>query len=57
MIKSKNSSSSSLTRILPALVPLDEADDEQDEDEQSDGRHQTDEPALSGDVHLRTHYR
>lgn len=46
-----------LTWIFAALVPLDEADDEQDEDEQSDGRHQTDEPALSGDVHLRTHHR
>lgn len=41
-----------LTRVFPSFIPLDEADYEQDEDEQSDGTHQTNEPSLSGDVHL-----
>lgn len=41
-----------LTRVLSSLIPLDEADNEEDQDEQSDGTHQADEPSLSGDVHL-----
>lgn len=41
-----------LTRVLPSLIPLDEADNEEDQDEQSDGTHEANEPALSGDVHL-----
>lgn len=40
------------TWVFASLVPLDEADDEQDKDEESDGAHEADEPALSGDVHL-----
>lgn len=43
-----------LTWILAALVPLDEADDEEHQDEQSDGAHQPNEPALRGDVHVST---
>ena len=41
-----------LTGVLPSLIPLDEADNEEDQDEQSDGTHEADEPSLSGDVHL-----
>lgn len=41
-----------LTWVFPSFVPLDEADDEEDQDEQRDGTHQADEPSLSGDVHL-----
>lgn len=40
------------TWVFASLVPLNEADDEEDEDEESDGTHQADEPALSSDVHL-----
>lgn len=40
------------TWILSPFVPLDEADDEEHEDEESDGTHETDEPALRGDVYL-----
>lgn len=41
-----------LTRVFSSLIPLDEADDEEDQDEESDGTHEADEPSLSGDVHL-----
>lgn len=41
-----------LTGVLPSLIPLDEADNEEDQDEQSDGTHEANEPSLSGDVHL-----
>lgn len=41
-----------LTRVFSTAAPLDEADDEQDEDDEGDGTHQTDEPALSGDIDL-----
>lgn len=41
-----------LTRVFPSLIPLDEADDEEDQNEQSDGTHEANEPSLSGDVHL-----
>lgn len=41
-----------LTWVFPSLVPLDEADNEEDQDEQGDGTHQADEPSLSSDVHL-----
>lgn len=41
-----------LTRVFPSLIPLDEADNEEDQDEQSDGTHEANEPSLSGDVHL-----
>lgn len=41
-----------LTWIFSTFVPLDEAHDEQDQDEERDGAHQPDEPSLSGDVHL-----
>lgn len=41
-----------LTWVFPSFVPLDEADDEEDQDEQRDGTHEADEPSLSGDVHL-----
>ena len=41
-----------LTGVFPSLIPLDEADNEEDQDEQSDGTHEADEPSLSGDVHL-----
>lgn len=40
------------TWIFASFVPLDEAHDEQDQDEERDGAHQPDEPPLSGDVHL-----
>lgn len=40
------------TWIFAAFVPLDEAHDEKHEDEESDGAHQADEPALRGDVDL-----
>lgn len=39
------------TWILPSSTPLDEANDEKDEDDEGDGAHQTDEPALRGNVH------
>lgn len=41
-----------LTWVFPSFIPLDEADDEEDEDQQSDGTHEANEPSLSGDVHL-----
>lgn len=41
-----------LTWVFPSLVPLDEADNEEDQDEQGDGTHQADEPSLSSNVHL-----
>lgn len=41
-----------LTRVLPSLIPLNEADDKEDQDEQSDGTHEANEPSLSGYVHL-----
>lgn len=41
-----------LTRVFPSLIPLDEADNEEDQDEQSDGTHEANEPSLCGDVHL-----
>lgn len=41
-----------LTRVFPSFIPLNEADDEEDQDEQSDGTHEANEPSLSGDVHL-----
>lgn len=41
-----------LTRVFSSLIPLDEADNEEDQDEQSDGTHEANEPSLSGDVHL-----
>lgn len=40
------------TWIFAAFVPLDEAHNEQDQDEEGNGAHQPNEPALSGDVHL-----
>lgn len=43
---------SQLTRVFSSLIPLNEADDEQDQDEQSDGTHEADEPSLGGDVDL-----
>lgn len=41
-----------LTGVFSTAAPLDEADDEQDKDDEGDGTHQTDEPALSGDIDL-----
>lgn len=41
-----------LTRVFSTTAPLNEADDEQDEDDEGDGTHQTDEPALCGDIDL-----
>lgn len=41
-----------LTGVFPSLIPLDEADNEEDQDEQSDGTHEANEPSLSGDVYL-----
>lgn len=40
------------TWVFSSLVSLYEADDEEDEDEESDGTHQADEPALSSNIHL-----
>lgn len=41
-----------LTWVFPTSAPFNEADDEQDKDQESDGTHQPDEPALRGDVHV-----
>lgn len=41
-----------LTRVFPSLIPLDETDNQEDQDEQSDGTHEAYEPSLSGNVHL-----
>lgn len=41
-----------LTGVFPSLIPLNEADNEEDQDEQSDGAHEANEPSLSGDVNL-----
>ncbi len=40
------------TWIFATLVPLDEANYEKDQDEESDGAHEADEPSLGGDVDL-----
>lgn len=37
------------TWVLSSFVPVDEAGDEHDQREESDGAHQADEPALRGD--------
>lgn len=39
-----------LTCVLPSSTSLNEANNEQDENEQCDGAHESDEPALCGDV-------
>lgn len=41
-----------LTRVFSSLIPLDEADNEKDEDEECDGAHEANEPSLCSDVHL-----
>lgn len=41
-----------LTGVLAAATPLDETDDEQDQHQQGDGTHESDEPALGGNVCL-----
>ena len=41
-----------ITWIFATLVPLDEAHDEKDQDEEGDGTHQPNEPPLGGDVYL-----
>lgn len=41
-----------LTRVFPSFISLDEADNKKDQDEQSNGTHEANEPSLSGDVHL-----
>lgn len=41
-----------LTGVFPSFIPLNEADDEKDQDEQRNGAHEANEPSLSGDVHL-----
>lgn len=43
---------SQLTWVLAAATPLDEADDEQDQHQEGDGTHESDEPALRGDICL-----
>lgn len=45
-----------VTWIFASFVPLDEADYEKDQDEESYGAHQPDKPALGGDVHLSAGY-
>lgn len=45
-----------LTGVFPSLIPLDEADDEENQDEQSDSTHEANEPSLGGDVHLSAHH-
>lgn len=40
------------TWVFTPSAPLDEADYEEDEHDESHGTHDPDEPALSGDVHL-----
>lgn len=41
-----------LTWIFPASAPLNEADYQEDENQESYGTHQPDEPALRRDVHV-----
>lgn len=41
-----------LTRVFSSFIPLNEADNENNQDEESDGTHESNEPSLSGDVHL-----
>lgn len=45
-----------ITWIFATFIPLDEAHNEEDQDEKSDGAHQSNKPALSGDVHLAVGY-
>lgn len=40
------------TWVFAALVSLDKAHDEEHQDEQSNGAHQSNKPALGGDVYL-----
>lgn len=49
---SRNEINEHRTRIFPPAAPLDEADYEEDENDQSHGAHDPDEPSLSGDIHL-----
>lgn len=41
-----------LTWVLAASTPLDETDDEQGQHQEGDGTHESNEPALGGDVRL-----
>ena len=41
-----------ITWIFATFVPLDEAHNEEDQDEEGDGTHESDKPALGGDVDL-----
>lgn len=41
-----------LTWVLPSSAPLNEANYQQNEDQESYGTHQPDEPALGRDVHV-----
>lgn len=45
-----------VTWIFAALVPLYKAHYEKDQDEESDGTHQSNKPTLGGDVHLPARY-
>lgn len=38
--------------VLSSFIPLNEADNEKDQDEQGDAAHEANEPSLSGDVYL-----
>lgn len=43
---------SGLTRVFSTTTPLNKADNEEDQYDESDGTHQANEPALSGYVYL-----
>ena len=49
-----NTDDQSPTWVFASLVSLDEADNEEDEDEEGNGTHEADEPALCSNVHLPT---
>lgn len=45
-----------ITWIFATFIPLYEAHNEEDQNEKSDSAHQSNKPALSGDVHLTVGY-
>lgn len=51
-----NSHNVDITWIFATFVPLDEAHYEKDQDEESDGTHQSNKPSLSCNVHLPAGY-
>lgn len=51
-LQHKGSPRSPLTWVFPSSAPLNEANNQQNEDQEGDGTHQPDEPALGRDVHV-----